>query len=139
MRDVSEREELLKAILKLKNEQNYIFWDLLANERLIRMLQNEYEQGKNAFTATEMIDMLYNQLIVNIANPDVMERSMQKSLVDALITASAENEGIKINKNIQDEFCTLTSSPRKIMYTNTQIGRTSDAISLKRALLMRIR
>ena len=133
----NENEE--HPMTALKNEQNYIFWDLLANERLIRMLQNEYEQGKNAFTATEMIDMLYNQLIVNIANPDVMERSMQKSLVDALITASAENEGIKINKNIQDEFCTLTSSPRKIMYTNTQIGRTSDAISLKRALLMRIR
>lgn len=123
----------------LKNEQNYIFWDLLANERLIRMLHNEYEQGEDAFTAPEMMDMLYKQLYVKIANPDIMERSMQKSLVDALITASAENEGIKTNKTIWEEGCTLTSAPRTITYANTQIARTSDAISLKRALLMRIR
>ena len=123
----------------LKNEQNYILWDLLANERLMRMLQNEYDEGENAFKATELTNMLYKQLIEGIINPDVMERCMQKSLVDALITASAENEGIKLNKSISEEYCQLSSQPRVITYGSTQINRTSDAISIKRGLLLRIR
>ena len=123
----------------LKNEQNYILWDLLANERLMRMLQNEYDEGENAFKATELTNMIYKQLIEGIINPDVMERCMQKSLVDALITASAENEGIKLNKSISEEYCQLSSQPRVITYGSTQINRTSDAISIKRGLLLRIR
>ena len=123
----------------LKNEQNYILWDLLANERLMRMLQNEYDEGENAFKATELTNMLYKQLIEGIINPDVMERCMQKSLVDALITASAENEGIKLNKSISEEYCQLSSQPRVIIYGSTQINRTSDAISITRGLLLRIR
>lgn len=33
------------------------------------------------------------------ALPDVMTRALQKNFVDALITAAAESEGVKINKN----------------------------------------
>lgn len=133
----NENEE--HPMTALKNEQNYILWDLLANERLLRMLQNEYDQGKDAFTATELCNMLYNQLIAGMKDPDVMERSMQKSLVDALITASAENEGVKLNKSLNDRECLLTSKPRTIVFGSNQIGRTSDAISVKRGLLLRIR
>ena len=34
----------------LKNAQSYILWDLLGNNRLMRMLENESVNGKKAFT-----------------------------------------------------------------------------------------
>lgn len=156
----------------LKNEQNFIIWDLMANDRIMRMLQNEADQGATkAFTANEMMNMLHQAIFVNIAQPDVMQRSMQKSMVDALITAGASNEGVKINKSLTSEpmasiepiesivpiapiapiksikptcfLCqeenSLSSRPRDINFTSTQISRTSDAISIKRAELLRIR
>lgn len=136
-----------------KNEQNYILWDLLANERIMRMVQNEEENGAaNAFTANDMMNMLHKAIFTNIAQPNALQRSTQKSFVDALITAAAESEGVKINKSIWEReerptMCcdecladaSLSSAPRTISFTSTQISRTSDAISIKRAELLRIR
>lgn len=125
----------------LKNQQNYILWDLLANDRLVRMYQNEWVNGKNAFTAVEMLDMLHNSIFrKTIAGQklNVMERSLQKSFVDALITAAAESEGVKINKHLIEDKSVSTSRPRTIDMTMTQITRTSDALSVKRSELLRI-
>lgn len=155
-----DREE--HPLTSLKNEQNYLIWDLLSNERILRMVQAETDLGAgNSFTANDMLQMLHQALFTNRPQPDVMERSMQKSYVDALITAAAESEGVKINKHIEQDYlqvpsvpaCTtaqphnhtteqphnLTSRPRSISFTNIQISRTSDAISIKRAELLRIR
>jgi hypothetical protein len=67
-----------------------------------------------------------------------MERSLQKSFVDALITAAAESEGVKINKHLIEDKSVSTSRPRTIDMTMTQITRTSDALSVKRSELLRI-
>lgn len=139
-----------------KNEVNYIMWDLLANERIMRMVQNEYDQKTAAFTATELMDMLYKSVFSSKPQPDAMQRYTQKALVDALITAAAESEGVKINKSLyerdddavrgKDALCPLcgetqglSSKPRTISFTSTQISRTSDPISIKRGLLSRIK
>lgn len=125
----------------LKNQQNYILWDLLANERIVRMYQNEWMNGGNAFSAVEMLDMLHKSIFrKTIAGQklNVMERSLQKSFVDALITAAAEKEGVKINKSLADENGVSTSAPRTVDMTMTQITRTSDALSVKRSELIRI-
>lgn len=125
----------------LKNQQNYILWDLLANERIVRMYQNEWMNGDNAFSAVEMLDMLHKSIFrKTIAGQklNVMERSLQKSFVDALITAAAEKEGVKINKSLADENGVSTSAPRTVDMTITQITRTSDALSVKRSELIRI-
>ena len=125
----------------LKNQQNYILWDILANERIIRMYENEWENGDKAFTAVEMMDMLHQSIFrKTIAGQklNVMERSLQKSLLDALITAAAESEGVKINKKLTDEDGLDSSRPRILDITMTQISRNSDAISLKRGELLRI-
>lgn len=101
----------------LKNQQNYILWDLLANERIVRMYQNEWMNGDNAFSAVEMLDMLHKSIFrKTIAGQklNVMERSLQKSFVDALITAAAEKEGVKINKSLADENGVSTSAPRTV-------------------------
>ena len=133
-------EEQEPAML-LKNQQNYVLWDLLANERLVRMYENEWENGDKAFTAVEMMDMLHQSIFrKTIAGQklNVMERSLQKSLLDALITAAAESEGVKINKKLTDEDCLDSSRPRILDITMAQVSRTSDAISLKRGELLRI-
>lgn len=125
----------------LKNQQNYILWDLLANERLVRMYQNEWENGDKAFTAVEMMEMLHQSLFrKTLAGQklNVMERSLQKSFLDALITAAAESEGMKINKSLSDGQSLDSSAPRTLDITMKQISRTSDAISLKRGELLRI-
>ena len=125
----------------LKNQQNYILWDLLANDRLVRMYQNEWMNGNKAFTAVDMLDMLHNSIFrKTIAGQklNVMERSLQKSFVDALITAAAESEGVKINKSLTDEKQISSSGSRTLDMTMTQITRTSDALSVKRSELIRI-
>jgi hypothetical protein len=146
-----------------RNQYNYMFWDLLFNERLCRMLDNEYENGKKAFSAYEMMDMIHNHIFAKTIkgkNPDIMERNLQKSFVDALITSASECQGIKVNPNSKDLYaehplfdnnhrCSLcseesmnerglSSAPRFIFSTTNQISRESDVLSIKRGELMSI-
>ena len=88
-----------------------------------------------------MMDMVHQSLFrKTIAGQklNVMERSLQKSLLDALLTGANQNESIKINRRLVDEPNLDSSSPRTLDMTMTQISRTSDAISLKRGELLRI-
>ena len=130
------------------------------------MFENELQNGKAAFTAVEMMDMLHKHIFAKTLagkTPDVQERSLQKSFIDALITAAAESEGMKINKRLyeenhlldnaqhrllcREESCcggahhhshALSSAPRRIEMSSSQIGRNSDAISVKRGELLRV-
>ena len=137
----------------LKNQQCYMIWDLLDNSRLMRMSANEQQNKKSAFTAIDMMDMLHRHIFkktIAAQSPDIMERTMQKNFVDALITAAAEGEGVKINKHIFDApaivddaryglSCKeLSSASRTIDFGSTQTLRNSDAISVKRGELLRI-
>lgn len=140
-RETPEGTTEQEPAMLLKNQQNYILWDLLANDRLVRMYENEWENGSQAFTAVEMMDMIHQSLFrKTLAGQklNVMERSLQKSLLDALITAANENESVKINKSLTDESNLDSSRPRILDITMTQVSRTSDAISLKRGELLRI-
>lgn len=128
----------------LKNEQNYILWDLLDNERLIRMSENEALNGKNAFTPVDLIDMLHRHVFATTLsgkNPDVLQRGLQKSFVDVLITAGNESESVKINKKLTDRTLAsdLSSGQRRVEFTSSQVTRNSDALSVKRGELLRIR
>ena len=147
----------------LRNQQNYVLWDLLLNERIMRMLENEYKNGKQAFTAYEMMDMLHNHIFARTKKGkklDVMQRSLQKSYVDALITAADKGQGLKLNKNLAEQYEThplldeaagrcacceesmiqrgLSSGSRTLKLSSGQVDRTGDAISIKRGELMRI-
>ena len=125
----------------LKNAQNYILWDLLVNERLVRMYQNEWVNGDKAFSAVEMMQMIHQHIFrktISGQKLNVMERSLQKSLVDALVTAASELEAFKSTKKLTDGQALADSRSRTIDMTNHQISRTSDALSVKRAEMMRI-
>lgn len=147
----------------LKNTQGYIFWDLLSNDRLMRMLENELKNGKKAFTVVEMMDKMHNSIFATTikgGTPDVMERNLQKGFLDALITAAAESEGVKINKQLtatsgnpylfhhtpwcsHDEFAIEQAermgTRRELSFYGGQVNRISDAISVKRGELLRIK
>ncbi len=155
----------------LKNAQSYILWDLLSDNRIIRMYENEAMNGNKAFKASEMMDMLHNSIFAKTikgATPDVRERSMQKNFVDALIIAASENQGVKagVARSLDDdnEAMMLTNhtgfgcmsamcghnhldstigehapARRSLNFYGSQGNRVSDAISLKRGELMRIR
>ena len=147
----------------LKNAQSYILWDLLSNNRLVRMLENEAVNGKKAFTAVELMDGLHRSIFATTergALPDVMTRALQKNFVDALITAAAESEGVKINKKLMDNHFLLDNqiplcscdehahrtldsdrmgARRELNFYGSQLNRISDAISVKRGELLRIK
>lgn len=147
----------------LKNTQGYIFWDLLSNDRLMRMLENELKNGKKAFTVVEMMDKMHNSIFATTikgGTPDVMERNLQKGFLDALITAAAKSEGVKINKQLtatsgnpylfhhtpwcsHDEFAIEQAermgARRELSFYGGQVNRISDAISVKRGELLRIK
>ena len=147
----------------LKNTQGYISWDLLSNDRLMRMLENELKNGKKAFTVVEMMDKMHNSIFATTikgGTPDVMERNLQKGFLDALITAAAESEGVKINKQLtatsgnpylfhhtpwcsHNEFAIEQAermgARRELSFYGGQVNRISDAISVKRGELLRIK
>ena len=147
----------------LKNAQSYIFWDLLSNNRLMRMLENESVNGRKAFTAVEMMDGLHKGIFAVTERgglPDVMTRNLQKGFVDALITAAAESEGVKVNKKLTDNhflfdhqaplcscdehahrsaYADRMGARRELNFYGSQINRISDAISVRRGELLRIK
>lgn len=158
----------------LKNAQSFILWDLLSDNRIIRMYENEAMNGARSFKASEMMDMLHNALFAKTiagVTPDVRERSVQKNFVDALIIAASENQGVKagvartlthdadpdamlvgqpgehncfcpLHSHSHDDIAALGERPagrRTLNYYGSQGNRVSDAISLKRGELMRIR
>ena len=157
----------------LKNAQAYILWDLLGNNRLMRMIENESVNGKKAFTVVELMDGLHKSLFgitERGGTPNVLERSLQKNFLDALLTAAAEPEAVKINKKLADDhflldhathFCSCYAAeqkalhqaahlgplqpadrmgaPRVLNFYGSQLNRISDAISVKRGELLRIK
>lgn len=140
----------------LRNCQAFLLWDLLNNDRLVRMTENEYQNGKQAFTTVQLMDMLHKHIFgvtERGGTPDVMQRSVQKNFLDALITAGAESESVKINKKLKDmdwlfhreDECPAMAAdvsatgPRKLSFTGSQLTRISDALSVKRGEMLRIK
>lgn len=162
----------------LKNAQSFLLWDLLSDNRIIRMYENEAMNGDKAFRGSEMIDMLHNSIFAKTIRgitPNVRERSMQKNFVDALLIAASETQGVKTLKkdkaaapgysfdadpvamlvenparlcspgrdimlNTQDALAGERTAGRRILnFYGSQGNRVSDAISLKRGELMRLR
>lgn len=147
----------------LKTAQCYLLWDLLADNRIIRMYEAD-TFFPESFKASEMMDMLHNH-IFRPTRPDMHERSVQKNFVDALIIAANENQGVKdgSKRSFLDEdgeFGAMfhataergllqcpdchavgerTAGSRILHFYGSQANRISDAISLKRGELLRIR
>ena len=137
----------------LQNTQAYLLWDMLNNNRLMRMMEAENQLGaRRVYTAVEYLDDLVQAIFTKYPNPSARERSLQKNMVDALLTATAEAESVKVNKklnepnlpfamSLHEDWCQhdLKAGPRKLNFYGSQLERISDAISVKRGALLRIR
>lgn len=102
-----------------------------------------------------MMDMLHSAIFEKVARPDVRQRSVQKNFVDALTIAACESRGVKddVKRSLTDADMPMnammplcrhaagehSSASRTINFYGKQENRISDAISLKRGELMRIR
>lgn len=120
-----------------KNIQSYIFWDLLTNERLDRMIANEVQNGRRAYTASELMNDLYQAIFAKTTQGrplSVMEMATQKGFIDALIIAADRNEVSKENKGLAADTATKFSSEQ--IFSGPK--RASEAISVKRGILLRI-
>lgn len=142
----------------LRNTQAYILWDMLSNNRLVRMMENEATNGSAAFTAVELLDGLHRAIFASTergGKPSVHERSVQKNFLDALLTAAAESESVKMSKSLVEEAPLASSSmpmlcqgahehslhgeARVLNFYGSQLNRISDALSVKRGELLRIK
>lgn len=120
----------------LKNYQSYIYWDLLTDARLNRMIANEALNGNKAYKATDMMNDLHKSIFAStIRNRklDVYQRSSQKAFIDALIVAVDKNKVSKVKKRLFDDS---KSMDREVLFNGPK--RVSDAISIKRGELIRI-
>lgn len=120
-----------------KNIQSYIFWDLLSNERLDRMIANEVQNGTKAYRASELMEDLYQAIFAKTLQGkplNAVEMATQKGLIDALIIAADRNEVSKENKNLDRDAQPAFSS--EAIFSGPK--RASEAISVKRGLLLRI-
>ena len=140
----------------LKNMHGYIFWDLLTNNRIIRMIENEKQNGKKAFTAIEMLDMMHKHIFGITERggiPDANMRALQKGFIDALLVAAQEEATTKsapklVGTGLQDLVLPCCGqhfegdeerSARNVNFYSGQSNRTSDAVSVKRGELLRVR
>lgn len=140
-----------------KNAQSYIFWDILNNTRLERMIANEATNGKDAYTANDLMDDMHAGIFkktIKRRSLDVYERATQKAFVDALIIAVDRSAVAKVKKGIRTEemhnqfdsnnYCSCSrcaSSEDKNFNSEVLFSgpnRVSDAISVKRGELLRI-
>lgn len=136
IKDSPEGYRAYSAFATYKNMQSYIFWDLLTNSRLDRMIANEAENGEEAYTATALLDDLYEALFRKTKERKpltIVERATQKAFVDALIIAVDRAAVSKTQKSLQEQddafqAALLHSGPKRI----------SEAISLKRGVLLAI-
>ncbi len=144
-----------------KNAQSYIFWDLLENKRLIRMLENERTNGKSSYTVVELLDRIHKHsfgITERGSLPDVTQRELQKGLVDALILSVSKESTNKETKKLMDEHyifghetpgCSCHDHDLHVSgshaisnppnFYGSYSDRVSDAISVKRGELLRIK
>jgi len=119
-----------------KNYQSYIYWDLLVNSRLERMIANEAVNGNKAYKASQMMSDLHRGIFkttIQGRSLDVYQRASQKAFIDALVIAVDRNAVSKVKKRLQDSS---RSFDREILFNGPK--RVSDAISVKRGELLRI-
>lgn len=119
-----------------KNAQSYIFWDLLTDERLDRMIVNETMNGKEAYTASELMDDLYKAIFAKTIQGrplSITEKATQKGFIDALIIAADRNQVSKEKKSLTNDSVNLKS---ELIFSGPK--RVSESISVKRGTLLRI-
>lgn len=135
------------------------FYNLLKDERLLRMYETEAQLGKkNTYMPEQMFDDIYNVIFKGSEKGkdlSLYERMTQKNFLDAIIVSSNKAVEKTTKKALRNEHacrsncCTLAQDmpalkmmPRpEIEATNlnyTAMSRVSEAVSVKRGVLFRV-
>jgi hypothetical protein len=100
------------------------------------MISNEAQNGKMAYTATELLGDLYKSVFSTTIQGrplNVIEKATQKGFIDALIIAADRNEVTKEKKSLDNENESFNSTK---IYSG--LKRVSESVSIKRGTLLRI-
>ncbi|MBY0244769.1 MAG: zinc-dependent metalloprotease [Sphingobacteriaceae bacterium] len=147
------------SLLYAKSLQSFLYFDLLRDERMSRMMENEAANGNKSYKVVDLMNDLYVRIFektIQSKNLDIFERNAQKGFVDALIVSieqSMEKPGSRkimeqspIEQFITDKYlCKLEEQPnlvnsdrqaRNLLFN--QVKRVSDAVSIKKGLMRRI-
>jgi hypothetical protein len=143
------------ALVYAKSLQSYVYYDLLRDERLSRMMENEAANGKTAYTVSDLMNDMHQGIFAKTLRGqslDIYERNSQKGFVDALIVSIDKSVVRTDVKKLQTEelpaamenFCTFSLQPqqqderasRNMMYF--AVNRISDAVSAKRGEMSRL-
>lgn len=145
-----------------------IFYSLLQKDRMLRMLQNEAENGKDAYTLIEMMSDLHNGVFAQTIKGqslNVFARQSQKNFVDALIVAQNKTLEKTNKKSLHSSHCGCGSNHMPMLceygvknsdvfadekekqadrYAKRNLfygtmSRVSDEVSVKRGELFRIK
>lgn len=138
--------------------QYAIFYDLLKDERLLRMYEAEALNGRaNSYTPEALFTDMHNAIFkssMNSRNLTLFERMTQKNFVDAIIVSSNKAVEKTTKKALTSHSntcacCFATKSPeldiKQMMEERslanlhfTSMNRVSEAVSVKRGALLKI-
>lgn len=140
-----------------KNNQAYLLWDLLSDERIGRMVDNEMINGSKAYSPVELLDDLHAFIFAKTTKGqklNLYERITQKNYIDALLVGVAKKYPVSKLRAIENdhsthncamhqaEFLDLTVDPFIGIYDIFKYSvtyRASENISVKRGELIRIK
>lgn len=130
------------------------FYDLLKDDRLMRMYEAEAMKGKkNVYTPEEMFADLYQVVFkgsLQGRNLSLYERMTQKNFIDAIIVSSNKAVEKTTKKALHTGYCcdfaareaafTLPEQPEtrlgNMQYSS--MGRVSEAVSVKRGVMLQV-
>ncbi|MFR3328847.1 MAG: zinc-dependent metalloprotease [Odoribacter splanchnicus] len=130
------------------------FYDLLKDDRLMRMYEAEAMKGKkNVYTPEEMFADLYQVVFkgsLQGRNLSLYERMTQKNFIDAIIVSSNKAVEKTTKKALHIGYCcgfaareaafTLPEQPEtrlgNMQYSS--MGRVSEAVSVKRGVMLQV-
>lgn len=126
--------------------QYAVFYNLLKDERIMRMLESEVMEGKeNTYTAEALFDDVFRAVFKKKEKkPDIFGRMRQKNFIDAVIVSSNKTVEKTTKKGI-DKICTYCNE--HIEYPNRErniadlhissMARVSEVVSVKRGILIK--
>ncbi len=131
--------------------QYAVFYDLMKDDRLLRMYESEVLAGNKVYTPEEMFVDLHRAVFKSSLqgrNLSLYERMTQKNFIDALIVSSNKAVEKTTKKALYHEHrCNFAACRPAVDFSEdvrlrnlhfSSMGRVSEAVSVKRGALMKV-
>lgn len=134
--------------------QYAVFYDLMKDDRLMRMYDAEAMKGRNqVYTPEELFADIYNAIFKGSTqqrNLSLYERMTQKNYIDAIIVSSNKAVEKTTKKALHNNSCCQFAAREAVFNMPSQeeiqirtlhfssMGRVSEAVSVKRGALLKV-